>query len=113
MGFSHPWKASQEFLEDPQKRGGLVESVIASHMERLFGSFLYYWKNHFEVDLIAYRENRLQGMVEVKYQSQIPGEAIRQLGGNGGGIIVSAQDLRYDRDYNVAILPAPHFLLTI
>ena len=50
LGYDHGWRATEEFLADPNNVGYLVESMIASHLRRKFGGRIFYWRNGQEID---------------------------------------------------------------
>ncbi|MBI4677293.1 MAG: ATP-binding protein [Elusimicrobia bacterium] len=113
LGYSKPWDASLEFLRDPAATGGLVESVVGSHLKRIYGPFLHYWRNAGEVDFMGFKESRLAAAVEVKYGTHLPQESKAALADIGGGILVSKSDNYWDSTYNVAVVPAALFLALI
>jgi predicted AAA+ superfamily ATPase len=112
-GFTDPWGAALHALADPQWRGRLVESVVVSHLVRRYGPFVYYLRNACEVDAVVYREGRLEAPVEVKYRSKVHTEGRKLLSRLGGGIVVSREELDWDEEVRVAVVPASHFLAVL
>lgn len=45
FGYDNAWRATEEFLADPNNLGYLVESMVASHLRRTFGERIFYWRN--------------------------------------------------------------------
>jgi predicted AAA+ superfamily ATPase len=112
-GLADPWKASEELVSDGELAGPLVESMVASALKRAYGPFLFYWRNHKEVDLLGFRENRLEAAVEVKYQPEAPADAIRALSEIGGGFLLTARQARWDALSGVAVIPVWAFLAAL
>jgi predicted AAA+ superfamily ATPase len=107
-GLLEPWPESLRVLADPQKQGKLVEAVVAAEL-RWRGDFVYYFRNHQEIDFIVYHEGRLEALIEVKYQDRIFREDWRPLARSGGGILLSRSTLDFPEE-RVIIIPVAYAL---
>jgi uncharacterized protein len=106
-GDQDPWTASTERLTDPIRRGDLVESVLADHARRRFGSFALYHRapqGEEEIDIVAYAGGQT-ARIEVKYRKRVSTADERFLAKYGGGIVATVDELAYDPASRVARIP--------
>lgn len=108
-GLLDPWQESVRAQADPGKLGKLVEAVVASHLRRFRGNFVYYFRDQREIDFIVYREGKLEALIEVKYQDQIFLEDWRPLKRSGGGLLLSRSALDLPED-GVSVIPVAYAL---
>jgi predicted AAA+ superfamily ATPase len=111
-GHPEPQSVAAASLLDPVARGRLVESTLAGQLYPRFAE-LYHWRGDGEIDLIGVEAGGRQVRVEVKYQEQITSGDKRVLKRTGGGIVVSKKTWAYDRDGDVAVIPAAWFLASL
>jgi len=110
FGYDHGWRATEEFLADPNNVGYLVESMIASHLQRNFGTRIFYWRNGQEIDFVVFREEKRVALIEVKYQTKINPDNAKALVQQGGGILLTKNQFLYNSEKNVLAIPVPFFL---
>jgi predicted AAA+ superfamily ATPase len=106
-GDSDPWAASITRLADPAIRGELVESVAADHFIRGYAPFAFYHRTpqgQEEIDLVLHR-GRAQSRIEMKYRQRVTKVHANHLAKYGGGLLVTVDELAYDKEANVARIP--------
>jgi predicted AAA+ superfamily ATPase len=107
-GETEPFKETLKLVEDPVYKSKLVENVVAIHLSNLF-PMVSYWRNKGEIDFIGMISSSSH-YFEVKYQEKITSEDKKELKKVKGGIIISKKTLAYDRENQIAIVPAHLFL---
>jgi predicted AAA+ superfamily ATPase len=110
FGYDNAWRATEEFLADPNNLGYLVESVVASHLRRGFGERVFYWRDGQEIDFVIFQQEERAALIEVKYQSQINPDNAKALSQQGGGILLTRQHLSYTPEKKILALPVHYFL---
>jgi predicted AAA+ superfamily ATPase len=111
-----PWRAAVETMSQSAHVGHLIESVVAIHLQRAFGSRVFFWRDRGgqEIDFVIPRsparpadaDRPGPSLVEVKYQRQIDERDARLLTSFKGGVLVT-RDLDADfADGAVYALPA-------
>lgn len=108
-GTLEPWKTALDYLMNPQKKAGLVESIIASHLKNKFGRDVFYWKPNGEVDFLIFRNGQLHQLIEVKYQEKIRAEDYKLLKKAGRGLLLSKSDFNIVAG-NILVMPVHVFL---
>jgi len=88
----------------------LIESLVASHLHPRFGARIFYWRNGQEIDFVVFREEKRAALIEVKYQNKINPDNAKALVQQGGGILLTKNQLLYNAEKNVLAIPAPYFL---
>ncbi|RKX70544.1 hypothetical protein DRP53_04700 [candidate division WOR-3 bacterium] len=108
LGYSNPWEATIQFLQDPYNLGYLVESVVGSHLKRRFSN-LAYWRNKLEIDFLVFREGGKVLPIEVKYQTRVGPRNQRAIHSTlKSGIILTRNFTAFDDQ--VISVPTPIFL---
>ncbi|MDZ7291951.1 MAG: ATP-binding protein [candidate division KSB1 bacterium] len=110
FGYDNAWRATEEFLADPNNQGYLVESVIASHLRRTFGDRIFYWRNGQEIDFVIFQQEKRSALIEVKYQAQINPDNAKALVQQGGGILLTKNQLAFSPKKKVLAIPVHYFL---
>ncbi|MDZ7359613.1 MAG: ATP-binding protein [candidate division KSB1 bacterium] len=110
FGYDNAWRATEEFLADPNNLGYLVESVIASHLRRTFGERIFYWRNGQEIDFVVFQEEKRSALIEVKYQSQINPDNAKALVQQGGGLLLTKNQLAHSPEKKILAMPVHYFL---
>jgi uncharacterized protein len=106
-GDADPWADVMERVATPIIRGELVESVVADHLRRRFGSFALYYRatrGDEEIDFVVHAGNR-KARVEVKYQARIVSRNWEALAKYGGGVLATLDRLEWQAAANVACIP--------
>lgn len=112
-GLPDPWSASQDYILEPERRGKLVELVVASHLKSRFDE-VFYWrkKESDEIDFVL-REDGLKERftyIEAKYRTRVSPDDAKRLKKSGGGILLTRENLSLSSDGKVLALPVPYFL---
>lgn len=86
-----PWPASIGAVQSSDGVGHLVESVIAIHLRRTFGSQVYYWRanNRREIDFAVSPPGAPVAILEVKYRQNVSGDDVKQVAKAGGGLVAT------------------------
>jgi uncharacterized protein len=94
-----PWPSTIETMTRSEEVGHLVESVLAVHLTRAFGSRVFFWRTSEgrEIDFViaahgSQRDDhadRGPSLVEAKYQRQVDDRDARTLVAAGGGVLVT------------------------
>ncbi len=114
-GEADPWAGSLLRLQDSVTRGAFVEAIAGDHLLRGYGRFALYHRvdqgagGTEEVDFVLHRGGR-RALLEVKYRETIKAVHWRHLANNGGGIIATPDDLRWNDSAGVAAIPLPYLL---
>ncbi|MFH1338470.1 MAG: ATP-binding protein [Candidatus Omnitrophota bacterium] len=113
-GIPDEWLASQEYIENPQTLGFLVEAVVGSYLKSRFKE-VFYWRkdSEDEIDFIVRELAHRQIYLEVKYQSRISSFDLKHLKKAGKGILLSKNTLDISSDGKIAIVPATCFLSAV
>ncbi|HLD06464.1 MAG TPA: ATP-binding protein, partial [Candidatus Nanoarchaeia archaeon] len=122
-GTRDPFITTNEYLENPQTKSVLVESVVANHLCRIAYSFrpsdifdpsdnVFYTKTKkgIEIDFILRTPNGPRG-VEVKYQNQINIGDLIGIKKLKQGVLVSKS--KFEQKDGIAVIPVSLFLLYI
>ncbi len=110
FGYDNAWRATEEFLADPNNLGYLVESIIASHLRRTFGERIFYWRNGQEIDFVIFQEEKRSALIEVKYQAKINPDNAKALVQQGGGILLTKNHLAFSPEKKTLAVPVHYFL---
>lgn len=108
--YDNAWHATEQFLADPNNLGYLVESIVASHLRRIFGERVFYWRNGREIDFVVFQEEQRLALIEVRYQTQINPDSAKTLTQQGGGLLLTRNRLQYVPEKNVLAVPVHYFL---
>lgn len=108
LGYQNPYRAEEEFLKEPTNYAYLVESLVASHLRRLWRENVFYWRDGGEMDFVVFENGKRRALVEVKYQSKITSENARVLHKWGGGIVLTRNTLNLRE--RTLYLPVHYFL---
>lgn len=120
-GYSDPFRASKESLDDPELKSKLIESLIYNHLVRLAYNlqpsdlfdpedFVFYWSDGKELDFAFKYEGKLFP-VDVTYRKQIGTNWAWVKETFGYPIIISKETFKVRSDY--ASVPASIFLSLI
>lgn len=110
FGYDNAWRATEEFLADPNNLGYLVESMVASHLRRQFGERIFYWRNGQEIDFVVFQEEKRSALIEVKYQGQINTDNAKALVQQGGGVLLAKNHLAFSPEKKILAIPVHYFL---
>jgi predicted AAA+ superfamily ATPase len=111
-GLGDPWKSAQAVLADPQRKAAIVEQAVAAHLLRS-GWEVLFWRSTAEIDFICMKERKPLWYLESKYQPVITSGDKKALKKAGGGIILSRDTLRMDRENHLVIIPVSYFLAAL
>jgi len=109
LGYQDPYRAAEEFLEDPNNLGYFVENLVASHLRRIWGEDVYYWKNGGEIDFVLFKNGEKEALVEVKYQTKVSSHNAKVLNRWGGGVMLTRSTLAVEG--KVLFVPVQYFLI--
>lgn len=106
-GITGGWRHTQAGLSDPSNVGILVESVVADHLRRLFGSYAFYYRTRGgqEIDFTACSEGRARGLIEVKYRRTIQRKHRSALRDRGGGLLLTRDSHTWHPEDRVREVP--------
>lgn len=106
-GITGGWRHTQAGLSDPSNVGTLVESVVADHLRRLFGSYAFYYRTRGgqEIDFTACSEGRARGLIEVKYRRTIQRKHRSALRDRGGGLLLTRDSHTWHPEDRVREVP--------
>jgi len=110
-----PWQSAVALLANSRESGRLVESVVASELQRGFGERVFYWRPDAqrEIDFVVVPPGSRPAPIEVKYQRRIDAADARGLIAAGGGLLLT-QNWHGDLgDGAVYALPVAEFLATL
>ncbi|MCI0695904.1 ATP-binding protein [candidate division KSB1 bacterium] len=110
FGYDNAWRATEEFLADPNNLGYLVESMVASHLRRQFGERIFYWRNGQEIDFVIFQEEKRSALIEVKHQTQINPDNAKALVQQGGGLLLTRNHLAFSPEKKILAIPVHYFL---
>jgi hypothetical protein len=113
FGYDNAWRATEEFLADPNNLGYLVESMVASHLRQKFGERVFYWRNGQEIDFVIFKEEKRKALIEVQYQAQVNPDNAKALVQQGGGILLTRNQFSYTPEKKVLALPVHYFLALV
>ncbi len=109
LGTQSPFNKALETIQKSEDKSKLVEATCGIHLMRIFTSVLF-WRNRREIDFICYRERKPVVYLETKYQTTITSDDKRALKKVKGGVLLSKDNLHYDAQNNIVIVPTPYFL---
>jgi len=109
VGSTRPFDYASKWLENPDNKARLVESVGISFLKQKF-PLSAFWRNKGEIDFIGFVNNKPELYFEIKYQSQIVSEDKKSLKKVKGGILLSSDVIRFDKENNILIVPLAYFL---
>jgi predicted AAA+ superfamily ATPase len=110
FGYDNAWRATEEFLADPNNLGYIVESIVASHLRHTFGERIFYWRNGQEIDFVIFQEEKRSALIEVKYQTQISPNNAKALIQQGGGLLLTKNRLAFSSAKKILAIPVHYFL---
>jgi len=104
------WSASKEYVENKEKLGHLVESIVATHLKSHFED-VFYWRkdSEDEIDFAVLGPENRWTYIEAKYQTNIVASEAKRLRKVGGGIILSKNTLDISPDKKIVIVPVHLF----
>lgn len=116
LGHADPWEDSLRQQSEPEILGRLVESIVADHLRRRFGRFVFYYRTsrgREEIDFVIQKGTVEPTLLEVKYGDRLRSSDRKWLAKHGGGILVGRTDLAWHEEDNVAEIPAATFLMGV
>jgi len=108
-GSDRPFDYACKWLENPDNKARLVESIGISFLRQKF-PLQAFWRNKGEIDFIGFVDKRPEFHLEIKYQSQIVSEDKKSLKKVKGGVLLSRDTLHFDKENNILIVPLAYFL---
>ena len=104
---------ARRFLADPVNKSQLVESVVAFHLQRAFGSCSY-WQGKKEIDFVVQQDDGF-ALIEVKYREQVrfaDFTKYKSMIAQHGSLLVATRHHHLERD-GVRMVPVPVFLIQL
>ncbi len=108
LGYTNPWAATTQFLQDPYNLGFLTENIVGAHLRRFFLE-TFYWRNGGEIDFLIFKQGRRVASIEVKYQTRVSAENEKALSSAGGGIILTKDAINL-KSKDILQIPVALFL---
>jgi predicted AAA+ superfamily ATPase len=79
-------------------------------LRRKFGERIFYWRNGQEIDFVIFQEEKRSALIEVKYQTQINPDNAKALVQQGGGMLLTRNQLAFSPEKKVLAMPVHYFL---
>jgi len=108
-GSFQPFDYASRWLENPDNKAKLVESIVISCLKRKF-PLNAFWRNSGEIDFIGFGDKKPKLHLEIKYQNKIVSKNKKSLKKVKGGVLLSKDILYYDKENNILIVPVSYFL---
>ncbi|GEM_PF-300225 len=112
-GIQNPWEETITRVSNLSFKGKLMESVIADHLYRKFGSFTYFYrdkKGREKIDFVLHKNKTDYRLLEMKYRETINSKDKKLLLKYGGGILCTKKELDIIKGENVIMIPAYNLL---